>query len=245
MLISGWGTILDVFSGGFFLCYSSSVFVKERAQAERYKSTLLSLIKSWDTNDTGLSLTVCTNIELVFTSHFYSPYLGPKLQWVAGNLDLKSTLKRFEADCFRWRLALCSDYAGFTGLTNRASVLASRIFANKWTVLTEFPSTICILNEAVSADAVPRHAITMQGAQPAALQWLLLAVTAINNSRDGWSGSVVQCINKYCKVHLADVQKQHTHGSRWLPLTPTMSQLTTHMHTQTMPVWCILNAWLL
>lgn len=103
---------------------------------------------------------------------------------------------------FRWSRALCSHHAGFTGLAHRVGVLASGIFTNKWTVLAELAAAVCIFNQAVSADSVPRRVIAMQGARAAALQWLLLAVTAINHSRDGWSGSAEPHVNKHTLQHI-------------------------------------------
>lgn len=54
-----------------------------------------------------------------------------KLYLMPGKLSIKSILKGFEVDCFNWSLALCSDWAGSTGLANRPSVLTSRIFSDK------------------------------------------------------------------------------------------------------------------
>lgn len=49
----------------------------------------------------------------------------------------------------------------------------------------------------------------MQGARAAALQWLLLAVTAINDSRDGWSGSALPRVNKHTLQHIWQMLKGH------------------------------------
>lgn len=114
-----------------------------------------------------------------------------------GKQNFKIFLKKFEVKRFNWSLALCSDWAGSTGLANRASMLASGIFSNKRTVLIEFSFTVCVVDQAVSADAVPDCIIAIQGTQATALQWLLITVTAINNNREVRPGSVVRCINKH------------------------------------------------
>lgn len=49
----------------------------------------------------------------------------------------------------------------------------------------------------------------MQGARAAALQWLLLAVTAVNDSRDGWSGSALPRVNKHTLQHIWQMLKGH------------------------------------
>lgn len=49
----------------------------------------------------------------------------------------------------------------------------------------------------------------MQGARAAALQWLLLAVTAINDSRDGWSGSALPRVNKHTLQHIWQMLEGH------------------------------------
>lgn len=143
---------------------------------------------------------------------------------------------RSEALVFRWSRALCSHRAG---VAHRAGVLSSGIFANKRTVLAELAAAICILNQAVSADAVPRRVIAMQGARAAALQWLLLAVTAINH-RDGWSGSAEPHVNKHTPQHIwqmfggepvqLSVAAYHTNN---------VTRTGAHRHG---PVGCILKA---
>lgn len=91
-------------------------------------------------------------------------------------------------DCLIWSPALCNYWAGSIGLADRTSVPGSGIFSNKWAVLIEFPFTVGVVNQAVSADAVPDCVIAIQGTQATALQWFLIAVTAINKKqeKDDW-----------------------------------------------------------
>lgn len=126
---------------------------------------------------------------------------------------------------FRRNRALCSHGASFAWLAHRAGVLASGIFTNKWTILAELAATVCILNQAVPADAVPRRVIAMQGVRAAALQWLLLAVTAINHSRDGWSGSAELRVNKHTQQHIWQMFQGTTRSSKRPSTTPTMSHM--------------------
>lgn len=122
--------------------------------------------------------------------HFYCPILG---YLMPEKPRLTSILKGFQIQL----QSLCSGWGRSTGLTSRTSVHLSRIFANKWSILIELSSTFGVVNQAVSANAVPDHVISIQGTQATALQWPLLAVTTINNNRERWPGSVVQCINKH------------------------------------------------
>lgn len=138
-----------------------------------------------------------------------------KLYLMPGKLNLKIILKGFEVNRFNWSLALCSDSAGSAGLTNRASLPASRIFSNERTVLIEFSSTVSVVYQAVSADAVPHRIVAIQGTKATALQWLLIAVTAINNNREGWPGSVVQCINKEATHRVLRGCLRHTSAHRY------------------------------
>lgn len=142
--------------------------------------------------DTAHSLTVCTNTCVVFTfESIVTPTVLAPCATLSGTR--RSGFQKHQRDlkraAFKRSRALCSHRAGVAGFAHRAGVLAPGIFTDKWTVLAELAAAICIFNQAVSADAVPRQVIAMQGAWAAALQWLLLAVTAINHSRDGWSGS--------------------------------------------------------
>lgn len=227
--------------------------VKEQKQctplktvADRYKKHFIIINKIMKhSNDTGHSLTVCTKSHMVFTLMVYSFLSGPwakllpasphiwlfKLYLMPGKLNLNGILKEFEVDRFNWSLALCSDLPGSTGLANRASVLACGIFSDKWTVLIEFSFTVCVVDQAVSADAVSHRVIASQGTQAAALQWLLFAVTAINNNREGWPGSAVHHIDTSGGCSVA------THGTLrgrvWHTSTHTMSHITESICTCT------------
>lgn len=113
-----------------------------------------------------------------------------------------------------------------TGLTYRTSVFLSRIFSDKWTIFIEFFSTVRIVNQAVSAHAV---SIAIQGTQATALQWLLLTVTAINNNREGWPGSVVQCIKQtYCRATSGRCSASNTHGLKRLSFDTQCAHTVSH-----------------
>lgn len=228
----------------------SSAFCEQTQSAltNRYKNTLLALIKSImrHSKSTGHSLKVCTKTQMVL---LFDSVLFPHI-WLSKLLNSRKAeflkyLEKIWSWHFNWSLALSCDCAGFTGLTDRASVLASRILSDKWTVLAEFSSAIRILNQAVSADAVPDHIIAVHEAQAAALQWLLFAVTAIRNNKDGCPGSVIQCINNHVQ-RIWQTYRNNTRGSEKVFLTPTMSHKTnTHTHTSLHSACRLLNALLL
>lgn len=83
---------------------------------------------------------------------------------------------------------------GSIGLANRASMPVSRVLPNKWAVLIELSSTVCIVAQGVSADTVPSCIISFQGTQATALQWLFIAVAVIKKNREGWLRSAVQWV---------------------------------------------------
>lgn len=168
----------------------------------------------------------------------------------------KKCLERIWSECFSWSLALCSDWTGSTGLPNRASLLGFWIFSDKWTVLIEFPFTFGVVDQAVSANAVPSHVIAIQETQAIALQWLLLAVTAVdnNNNRKGWSGSVFGIINTHTLQHIRQMFRGNTCGQRSRPWHKSTHKKISHIiksythaytNTSLYTTYRPLNAWML
>lgn len=243
-----------------------------KIMADRYKNTIIIDKIMKHSNDAVHSLTVCKS-HMVFTlvcmagvfspvfrknlrtfeSFLFHPIWLFELYLMPGKLNFKSILKSF--DCFTWSLALSSDWAGSTGLANRHPAFESGVFSDKWTVLVEFSSAVGVVNQAVSADAVPDRIIAIQGTHAAALQWLLIAVTAINDNREGWPGSVVQHINKHAVwLHQRQMFGSNTHGPKWQCLwheTHMVSHIMksctrTHRNTSvqsTYSTYRLLNAW--
>lgn len=88
-----------------------------------------------------------------------------------------------------WLAELSASSDGGGHRRRGAGLAGLAVLADEGAVLAELPGAVGVLHQAVPADAIPQPA-AVQGGRAAALQRLLLAVTAHNG--DGWSGSAAQ-----------------------------------------------------